>query len=72
MGKSLSMRIHYHTHENSTGQCILWCAAATKTQLRELLERHRISVDKVFKFEVNKGHGYEEKDVQKLIEMVKE
>ena len=52
------------------GQCGLWTAASTKQKLKEILDRHRINVDKVFRFEVNKGDGYHEVDVQKLVEMV--
>jgi hypothetical protein len=70
MGKSLVMRIYYYTSENSVGQCGLWTAASTKQKLKEILDRHRINVDKVFRFEVNKGDGYHEVDVQKLVVMV--
>lgn len=71
MAKSMSMRIHYYTSENSIGKCSLWCAASTKQQLRETLERHNVNPDKVFRFEINKGDGYRDVDVSKLIEMVR-
>lgn len=72
MSKSMSMRIHYYTSENSRGECGLWISAGTKQQLRETLERHNVNPDKVFRFEVNKADGYQEVDVSKLIDMVRE
>jgi len=72
VNKSLSIRIRYYTAENSIGECGLWMAPRTKTELRQMLRRHNIDPGKVFRCEVNKGDGYKELPFEKWREIVDE
>ncbi len=63
---SLSIRIRYHTAENSSGECGLWFASSTKKDFRNTLMRHRIDPDKVFVFEIKKDGEWEVRPLEKL------
>jgi hypothetical protein len=68
--KSQIFRITYRTSENSHGQSRLWLAVRTKTDFKEALNRHHIDPNNVFRFEVKKENGYEERSLAKFLEIV--
>lgn len=69
---SISIRIRYHTSENSIGECGLNFASSTKEDFRATLRRHRIDPYKVFKFEIKKDEVYEEVPIKKLRKIFEE
>lgn len=68
---SLSIRITYHTTENKRGYSTLWFASTTRTDFKDTLERHRIILESIFRFEVKKDMDYEERPLERLLEIVR-
>lgn len=63
---SLSVRIRYHTAENSSGECGLNFSSNTKKDFRETFQRYRINPDDVILFEVKKDGKWEVRPLEKL------
>jgi hypothetical protein len=69
--KSLSVRITYASSENRFGFSVLWFSTTTKSDFRNTLQTHRISPESIFRFEMKREHGYEERPLEKLMEIVR-
>jgi hypothetical protein len=69
---SLSIRVTYHSGENSLGQSRLWFASNTKQDFRKTFQRHKIQPIEVIKFEVKEDGIYVDKPIETLRGIVEE